>query len=82
VARVRRCVAGLHGISPRARRRRIHWLAPSETYHRIDADEFYRVLDGVVIDDTELFNDKLQETSNLYSDHECRSAVLGALRAA
>ena len=29
-----------------------------ERSHRIDAEEFYRMLEGVVIDDTELFNDK------------------------
>src|SRR5437588_411246 len=38
-----------------------------ERSHRIDADEFYRMLDGVVIDDTELFNDKLQEWENFYN---------------
>ncbi len=30
-----------------------------ERSHRIDAEEFYRLLDGVIIDDTHLFNDKL-----------------------
>ncbi len=29
--------------------------------HRIDAEEFYRMLKGVVIDDTQVFNDRLQE---------------------
>jgi transposase InsO family protein len=38
-----------------------------ERSHRIDAEEFYRMLDGVVIDDTELFNDKLQEWENFYN---------------
>jgi transposase InsO family protein len=32
-----------------------------ERSHRIDGDEFYRMLDGVVLDDTKLFNTKLQE---------------------
>jgi hypothetical protein len=32
-----------------------------ERSHRIDAEEFYRLLDGVVIDDSALFTDKLQE---------------------
>ena len=32
-----------------------------ERSHRIDNEEFYRLLDGVVIDDTEMFNDKLNE---------------------
>jgi len=38
-----------------------------ERSHRIDAEEFYRMLDGVVIDDTELFNDKLAEWENFYN---------------
>jgi transposase InsO family protein len=32
-----------------------------ERSHRIDGEEFYRQLKGVVIDDTELFGDRLQE---------------------
>jgi transposase InsO family protein len=36
-----------------------------ERSHRIDAEEFYRMPDGVVIDDTELFNDRLQELGAL-----------------
>jgi hypothetical protein len=32
-----------------------------ERSHRIDQEEFYRMLEVVVIDDTELFNDRLQE---------------------
>jgi transposase InsO family protein len=38
-----------------------------ERSHRIDAEEFYRLLDGVVIDDTGLFNDKLQEWEDFYN---------------
>jgi len=38
-----------------------------ERSHRIDAEEFYRLLDGVVIDDTQLFNDKLQEWEDFYN---------------
>jgi transposase InsO family protein/transposase-like protein len=38
-----------------------------ERSHRIDADEFYRMLAGVVIDDTKLFNEKLQEWENFYN---------------
>lgn len=38
-----------------------------ERSHRIDAEEFYRMLDGVVIDDTELFNEKLAEWENFYN---------------
>ncbi len=35
-----------------------------ERSHRIDNEEFYRMLAGVVIDDTKLFNDKLAEWEN------------------
>jgi transposase InsO family protein len=38
-----------------------------ERSHRIDAEEFYRMLEGVVIDDTELFNDKLQAWEDFYN---------------
>jgi len=38
-----------------------------ERSHRIDAEEFYRQLDGVVIDDTELFNERLQEWERFYN---------------
>jgi transposase InsO family protein len=36
-----------------------------ERSHRIDAEGFYRMLEGVVIDDTDLFNDRLQEWGGL-----------------
>ena len=49
--------AGHVYIKPRTPRRN----GKVERSHRIDAEEFYRLLDGVVIDDTEVFNDKLQE---------------------
>src|SRR6266516_5366124 len=38
-----------------------------ERSHRIDAEEFYRLLEGQVIDDTELFNDRLQEWEDFYN---------------
>lgn len=38
-----------------------------ERSHRIDNEEFYRLLEGVVIDDSELFNDKLREWENFYN---------------
>lgn len=38
-----------------------------ERSHRIDNEEFYRLLEGVIIDDSELFNDKLQEWENFYN---------------
>jgi transposase InsO family protein len=38
-----------------------------ERSHRIDAEEFYRLLEGVVIDDTGLFFEKLQEWEDFYN---------------
>jgi transposase InsO family protein len=38
-----------------------------ERSHRIDQEEFYRMLKGIVIDDTELFNDRLQEWEDFYN---------------
>ncbi|MEA2506707.1 MAG: hypothetical protein QOH48_1325, partial [Actinomycetota bacterium] len=38
-----------------------------ERSHRIDGEEFYRLLDGVVIDDAEVFNEKLQEWEHFYN---------------
>jgi hypothetical protein len=37
-----------------------HHLHSRSTARRSDAEEFYRVLQGVVIDDTGVFNDKLR----------------------
>ena len=48
-----------------------------ERSHRIDAEEFYRMLDGVVIDDTELFNDKLQEWEHFYNFDRPHGALDG-----
>jgi transposase InsO family protein len=38
-----------------------------ERSHRIDAEEFYRLLDGVVIDDANVFNNKLREWEDYYN---------------
>ena len=48
-----------------------------ERSHRIDADEFYRMLDGVIIDDTGLFNARLKEwrTSTTSTDRTELSAA-------
>jgi len=48
-----------------------------ERSHRIDAEEFYRMLEGVVIDDTELFNDKLQEWEDFYNFNRPHGALGG-----
>jgi transposase InsO family protein len=38
-----------------------------ERSHRIDAEEFYRLLDGAVIDDADVFNHKLQQWEDYYN---------------
>jgi transposase InsO family protein len=48
-----------------------------ERSHRIDAEEFYRMLEGVVIDDTELFNDRLQEWETFYNFNRPHGALGG-----
>jgi len=48
-----------------------------ERSHRIDGEEFYRMLDGVVIDDTGLFNEKLQEWENFYNFHRPHGGLGG-----
>jgi len=48
-----------------------------ERSHRIDAEEFYRMLDGVVIDDAEVFNNKLQEWEDYYNYDRPHGALAG-----
>lgn len=48
-----------------------------ERSHRIDAEEFYRLLDGVVLDDTGLFNEKLQEWEDFYNFHRPHGGLDG-----
>jgi transposase InsO family protein len=48
-----------------------------ERSHRIDAEEFYRLLHGVVIDDTKLFNDKLREWEDFYNYHRPHGSLDG-----
>ena len=38
-----------------------------ERSHRTDAEEFYRRLEGVVIDDSELFSDRLRQWEDFYN---------------
>jgi transposase InsO family protein len=47
-----------------------------ERSHRIDAEEFYRLLNGVLIDDAQVFNDKLQEWED-YNYHRPHGALGG-----
>ena len=48
-----------------------------ERSHRIDAEEFYQLLDGVVIDDTKVFNDKLREWEDFYNYHRPHGGLGG-----
>ncbi|MFC6087612.1 IS481 family transposase, partial [Sphaerisporangium aureirubrum] len=48
-----------------------------ERSHRIDAEEFYRMLDGVLIDDAEVFNDKLREWEDYYNYHRPHGGLGG-----
>jgi transposase InsO family protein/transposase-like protein len=48
-----------------------------ERSHRIDNEEFYRMLEGVVVDDSGLFNEKLQEWENFYNFHRPHGGLRG-----
>jgi transposase InsO family protein len=48
-----------------------------ERSHRIDGEEFYRQLKGVLIDDTALFNDKLHEWQDFYNYHRPHGSLGG-----
>jgi transposase InsO family protein len=48
-----------------------------ERSHRIDQDEFYRLLDGVVIDDADVFNQKLQEWEDFYNFNRPHGGLIG-----
>lgn len=48
-----------------------------ERSHRIDAEEFYRLLDGVVIDDAGVFNERLREWEDFYNFNRPHGALGG-----
>jgi transposase InsO family protein len=48
-----------------------------ERSHRIDTEEFYRLLEGVMIDDAQVFNDKLQEWEDFYNYHRPHGGLDG-----
>lgn len=48
-----------------------------ERSHRIDDDEFYKMLEGVLIDDTDLFNEKLKEWESFYNYNRPHGALGG-----
>ena len=64
---------GHHYIKPRTPRLN----GKVERSHRIDAEEFYRLLDGVVIDDAHVFNNKLQDWEDYYNYDRPHGALAG-----
>jgi transposase InsO family protein len=48
-----------------------------ERSHRIDAEEFYALLDGLVIDDAKIFNNKLREWEDYYNYHRPHGGLNG-----
>jgi transposase InsO family protein len=48
-----------------------------ERSHRIDAEEFYRMLDGVVIDGAGVFNERLREWEDFYNFNRPHGALGG-----
>lgn len=48
-----------------------------ERSHRIDEEEFYQMLKGVVIDDSKLFNEKLREWENFYNFQRPHGSLSG-----
>lgn len=48
-----------------------------ERSHRIDAEEFYRMPSGVVVDDIQFFNAELPEWEHFYSFEQPHGALGG-----
>jgi transposase InsO family protein len=48
-----------------------------ERSHRIDPDEFYRMLEGVVVDDSRLLNQKLEEWERFYNFDRPHGSLAG-----
>jgi transposase InsO family protein len=48
-----------------------------ERSHRIDQEEFYRMLEGLVIDDTGLFNERLKAWEDFYNFNRPHGALGG-----
>jgi transposase InsO family protein len=48
-----------------------------EKSHRIDSEEFYRLLQGQLIEDAHLFTEKLQEWEDYYNYHRPHGALGG-----
>jgi len=48
-----------------------------ERSHRIDSDEFYKLLEGEVLDDTRLFAERLQQWEDHYNYDRPHGALAG-----
>ena len=48
-----------------------------ERSHRIDDDEFYRMLAGVVIDEAKVFDDRLEAWEHFYNFDRPHGALAG-----
>lgn len=66
---------GINHVYIKPRRPRLNGKV--ERSHRIDEEEFYRMLNGVVIDDSGLFNEKLREWEDFYNYDRPHSALGG-----
>lgn len=66
---------GIRHVYIKPRRPRLNGKV--ERSHRIDEEEFYRLLDGILIDDTNLFNEKLREWENYYNYNRPHAGLNG-----
>ena len=66
---------GINHVYIKPRRPRLNGKV--ERSHRIDEEEFYRMLNGIVIDDAKLFNEKLQEWEDFYNYNRPHAALEG-----
>ena len=69
-----RAINALRYIRPRTS----HLNGKVERSHRVDDQEFYRLLDqNGIADDIQLFNEKLEEWQNYYNYHRPHGALDG-----
>ncbi len=66
---------GINHVYIRPRRPRLNGKV--ERSHRIDEEEFYRMMNGMVIDDADLFNEKLREWEDFYNCNRPHAAYKG-----
>jgi transposase InsO family protein len=66
---------GINHVYIKPRRPRLNGKV--ERSHRIDEEEFYRMLKGVVIDNSQLFNAKLQEWEDFYNYYRPHASLNG-----